>query len=216
MSSRFHLVLTEARQYLADGTNITSTGARLDMWKHALLMFADSPLWGHGTSGYRVLAEKIFLGEIECATNCIHPHNQFLFFGALTTIGLTVASIVRARRLGAILALMRMSPLRMVSWLAQGYIWLFPGTPLLVQLLISYTGLPLAVGVRFSVLEAALPAAGPAGATPASPPAAVAADGLYRVLVVEYQGDTAGNDWYADLTCLAADGSAPAGRSWSR
>ena len=81
MSSRFHLVLTEARQYLADGTNITSTGARLDMWKHALLMFADSPLWGHGTSGYRVLAEKIFLGEIECATNCIHPHNQFLFFG---------------------------------------------------------------------------------------------------------------------------------------
>ena len=30
------------------------------------------------------------------------------------------------------------------------------GTPLLVQLLIIYTGLPLAIGVRFSVLEAAL------------------------------------------------------------
>lgn len=39
---------------------------------------------------------------------------------------------------------------------AQAYIWLFRGTPLLVQLLIIYTGLPLAIGVRFSVLEAAL------------------------------------------------------------
>lgn len=81
ISSRFLLTVAEARQYLADGTNITSTGARLDMWKHASLMFIDSPLWGHGTSGYRVLAEKIFLGDVECATNCIHPHNQFLFLG---------------------------------------------------------------------------------------------------------------------------------------
>lgn len=82
--------------------------------------------------------------------------NQFLFFGALTTIGLTVASIAGGLVLGTVLALMRMSALRPVSWLAQFYIWLFRGTPLLVQLLIIYTGLPLAIGVRFSVLEAAL------------------------------------------------------------
>lgn len=82
--------------------------------------------------------------------------NEFLFYGALTTVGLTVASIVGGLVIGVLLALMRMSPVRPVTWFAQTYIWLFRGTPLLVQLLIIYTGLPLAIGVRFSVLEAAL------------------------------------------------------------
>jgi len=79
--------------------------------------------------------------------------NDFLFYGALTTIGLTVASIIGGLALGAVIALMRMSPLRPVTWFAQFYIWIFRGTPLLVQLLIIYTGLPLAIGVRFSVIE---------------------------------------------------------------
>ncbi|MEL6964403.1 MAG: amino acid ABC transporter permease [Pseudomonadota bacterium] len=82
--------------------------------------------------------------------------NEFLFYGVLTTLGLTVAAIFGGLILGVVLALMRMSPLRPVSIIAQAYIWLFRGTPLLVQLLIIYTGLPLAIGVRFSVLEAAL------------------------------------------------------------
>ncbi|MEM8948622.1 MAG: amino acid ABC transporter permease [Pseudomonadota bacterium] len=82
--------------------------------------------------------------------------NEFLFYGVLTTLGLTIAAIVGGLVFGIALALMRMSPLRPVSTLAQAYIWLFRGTPLLVQLLIIYTGLPLAIGVRFSVLEAAL------------------------------------------------------------
>lgn len=38
-------------------------------------------------------------------------------------------------------------------------------------------------------------------------PASVAADGLYRVLVIEYTGDTRGQDWYCDLICLAVDPS---------
>ena len=82
--------------------------------------------------------------------------NEFLFYGVLTTLGLTAASIVGGLILGAVLALMRMSPIQAVSLFAQLYIWLFRGTPLLVQLLIIYTGLPLAIGVRFSVVEAAL------------------------------------------------------------
>ena len=82
--------------------------------------------------------------------------NEFLFYGVLTTLGLTVAAIIGGLILGIALALMRMSALRPVSAIAQAYIWLFRGTPLLVQLLIIYTGLPLAIGVRFSVLEAAL------------------------------------------------------------
>jgi hypothetical protein len=38
-------------------------------------------------------------------------------------------------------------------------------------------------------------------------------DGFYRVLVVEYEGDSRANPWYCHLTCLAADLSAPAGQT---
>jgi hypothetical protein len=35
--------------------------------------------------------------------------------------------------------------------------------------------------------------------------AKVAGDGVYYVMVAEHTGDTRGNPWYTDLTCLAAD-----------
>jgi hypothetical protein len=35
-------------------------------------------------------------------------------------------------------------------------------------------------------------------------------DGFYRVLVSEYVGDTRGEPWYSELTCLAIDKTAPA------
>jgi polar amino acid transport system permease protein len=54
-----------------------------------------------------------------------------------------------------VLAVMRLSPNRAISTVAASYCWLFRGTPLLVQLLIIYTGLPL-FGIRFSVTQAAL------------------------------------------------------------
>lgn len=43
--------------------------------------------------------------------------------------------------------------------------------------------------------------------------ATVANDGLYRVIVAEYQGDTRGNDWFTELTCLDIDRSSPANSS---
>ena len=48
-----------------------------------------------------------------------------------------------------------MSPYRWLSLLAQTYIWIFRGTPLLVQLIIIYTGLPQ-IGIKLSVVESAL------------------------------------------------------------
>lgn len=35
----------------------------------------------------------------------------------------------------------------------------------------------------------------------------VSSDGFYRIYVVEFTGDTRGNDWYADMICLAIDSS---------
>lgn len=39
-------------------------------------------------------------------------------------------------------------------------------------------------------------------------PASTSADGTYRVLVLEHQGDSRGQEWYSQVTCLAIDSSA--------
>ena len=81
--------------------------------------------------------------------------NPFLLEGAVTTLWLTVASLSVGLVLGIGLALMRLSGNPVLSGIAVFYCWVFRGTPLLVQLLIIYTGLPL-FGLRFSVVQAAL------------------------------------------------------------
>jgi polar amino acid transport system permease protein len=81
--------------------------------------------------------------------------NTYLLEGAIISVGLTVASLLIGLVIGIALALMRLSGNRVMSGFAAFYCWLFRGTPLLVQLLIIYTGLPL-IGLRFDVWEAAL------------------------------------------------------------
>jgi hypothetical protein len=39
------------------------------------------------------------------------------------------------------------------------------------------------------------------------------AKGFYRVVVIEYQGDTRGDEWYANLTCVSVNQSVPADES---
>jgi polar amino acid transport system permease protein len=81
--------------------------------------------------------------------------NPFILGGVVTTIWLTVVSLICGLALGFALALMRRSQFTLLKLLAKLYIWLFRGTPLLVQLIVIYTALPQ-MGVRFSVVEAAL------------------------------------------------------------
>ncbi len=81
--------------------------------------------------------------------------NPFLLGGAWTTVWLTVAAIAGGLVLGTGLALARISATRWLSGPAHFYIWLFRGTPLMVQLIIIYTGLPQ-VGLKLSVIESAL------------------------------------------------------------
>lgn len=81
--------------------------------------------------------------------------NAYLLGGAVTTLWLTAVSISAGLVLGFALALMRLSGTRIVATPAVFYIWLFRGTPLLVQLIVIYTGLPQ-VGIRLSVVQSAL------------------------------------------------------------
>lgn len=81
--------------------------------------------------------------------------NGYLLEGAVTTLWLTAFSIVAGLAIGFTLALMRQSSSPVLSKPAAAYVWLFRGTPLLVQLIIIYTGLPQ-FGLKLSVVASAL------------------------------------------------------------
>lgn len=61
-----------------DGT--TSVGARLDMWKSALIGIQEKPLFGHGIEGAKALRKAHYEQGIisEFASNFTHAHNQYL------------------------------------------------------------------------------------------------------------------------------------------
>jgi len=81
--------------------------------------------------------------------------NPYILNGAVTTLWLTLVSIAGGLIVGCVLALARLSQHRWISAPAHFYIWIFRGTPLLVQLIIIYTGLPQ-LGLKLSVVESAL------------------------------------------------------------
>src|SRR5438552_1313031 len=61
---------------------------------------------------------------------------------AWTTLWLSVVAQTCGVIIGLFLALMRMSRYRWLSWPAGAYIWFFRGSPLLVQVLLLWDGLP--------------------------------------------------------------------------
>ncbi len=81
--------------------------------------------------------------------------SPFLMMGAWTTIWLTVVSMAIGLVLGLITALMRLSGIPVLVAIARFYTWLWRGTPLLVQLIIIFTGLPQ-LGIRLNVVQSAL------------------------------------------------------------
>ena len=81
--------------------------------------------------------------------------NPYLLGGVGITIGLTITTILIGLVLALPLALGSMSSHAWLSAPARFYVWIFRGTPLLVQIVIIYTGLPQ-LGVRFDVLSSAI------------------------------------------------------------
>ncbi len=77
--------------------------------------------------------------------------------GAVKTIWLTVVAMVIGIALGVVLAVMRLSPNKLVSGFSWLYIWFFRGTPLLVQILFwSF------IGALYRRIEIGVPFGGPA------------------------------------------------------
>ena len=58
--------------------------------------------------------------------------------GVGNTVVMTVAAMSLGLILGVVFAVMALSPNPVLAWVARGYVWLFRGTPLLLQLLIWF------------------------------------------------------------------------------
>lgn len=95
--------------------------------------------------------------------------NEFLAFfqkalpalsqGAVVTVQLTAVGVTMGLVLGLLAALARVYGSKWLRWLAVGYIELFRGTPVLVQLFLVYYGLP-SVGITLDRMTSAFLALG--------------------------------------------------------
>ncbi|QJD86077.1 amino acid ABC transporter permease [Cohnella herbarum] len=75
--------------------------------------------------------------------------------GVLYTIPLTLITFALGLTLAVVTALVRLSSLKILKWIADFYVWVIRGTPLLVQLFIIFYGLP-SVGITLNVYTSAV------------------------------------------------------------
>jgi polar amino acid transport system permease protein len=79
----------------------------------------------------------------------------FLLEGMWLTLRIFAASMIGGLALGLGIALMRLSPYRVLSGAAWFYVWLFRGTPVLLQLVFLFDALPL-VGIVMPAVTTAI------------------------------------------------------------
>ena len=84
----------------------------------------------------------------ETVWKLITKYGNFFADGLKNTLIIAVVAVALGTVLGALMALMRMSKVTPLRWLATAYIEFFRGTPLMVQLMFIFYGLPM-IGVTF-------------------------------------------------------------------
>ena len=81
-----------------------------------------------------------------------------MLWGTVDTLKLFFVTIVISIPLGVLLAMGRVSSIKSLRSLISGYVWLLRGTPLMLQLLFVYYGLPFipVIGIRMDDFPAAI------------------------------------------------------------
>lgn len=68
------------------------------------------------------------------------------------TLSIFLVALVLSIPLGAVVAMLRLSKIKIVRKITEFYIWIFRGTPLLLQIIVVCFGLPL-IGITFGRLQ---------------------------------------------------------------
>src|SRR6266700_3080391 len=118
----------------------------------------DGPLAGHSRRGRPLGAGES--GSPSVGPSAMEAFLQyltlpFLLEGLWLTLRIFVASMVGGLTIGLLIALMRLSPYRLFSALAWAYVWLFRGTPVLLQLVFLFDALPL-IGIVMPAITTAI------------------------------------------------------------
>jgi polar amino acid transport system permease protein len=77
-----------------------------------------------------------------------YPQFLYLLQALPWTVVLSIFAFIGGGLLGLVVAVLRVSPIAPVRWLASGYIELFQGTPVLMQLFIVYYGVAVVLDVQ--------------------------------------------------------------------
>lgn len=82
----------------------------------------------------------------------ISKYGSFFLKGIKITILISLIGVVLGSILGAFVALMKLSKIKIISWIASIYIEILRGTPMLVQVFIVFFGITAALGLDISAL----------------------------------------------------------------
>lgn len=88
------------------------------------------------------------MGFIQTMLSLFERYHKFFLEGLVGTLVIAFFAVLIGTVLGTLIALMRMSRIKPLSWLATAYIEFVRGTPLMVQLMFIFYGLPM-VGIVF-------------------------------------------------------------------
>lgn len=97
-----------------------------------------------------ILAQAVFRPEF------IWDNRDIFLDGARLTILISLAAFVLAAALGLVVALLRMSPSRIIAPLVAAYINLFRAIPLLVFVLFVYYGVAIQFDLRITAIQAGI------------------------------------------------------------
>ena len=88
--------------------------------------------------------------------NLFVQHLPTFLNALLITVEVTVISLLIATVLGIVFGLFKISKIKPLTWIANVYISIIRGTPLLVQILFIYFGFPMVFGFQWTLMSAGI------------------------------------------------------------
>lgn len=98
---------------------------------------------------------KFFVGGLKLNIQFILQELPYMLQGSVMTIELTVVTLALGTFLGIVLALLKISGMKILYYISTLYTWVFRGTPLMLQLFFFYYALP-SMGITLNAFTAAV------------------------------------------------------------
>lgn len=122
----------------------TAVDAASDLTSISHLQHIPRRYWGRYLAtalivlGLLFLADAFAHGKIEWSYVAKFLTAQSILNGLVNTIVMSILAMALGVALGVITAVMRLSTNPVLSWVSRGYVWLFRGTPVILQLLLWF------------------------------------------------------------------------------